>query len=103
MSDITNDATKSFELGVFTFADLSGAATPETSDHRRKPARRADPSTRPRHLLPPLPRLRRQHELLHLDRFLGQVDLGGLPRHHVLQSIELLGTEVSAIARRRLG
>jgi alkanesulfonate monooxygenase SsuD/methylene tetrahydromethanopterin reductase-like flavin-dependent oxidoreductase (luciferase family) len=44
----------------------------------------------------------RQHEVLHLDRFLGQIDLGGLARHHVLQSIELLGTEVAALVHGRL-
>jgi alkanesulfonate monooxygenase SsuD/methylene tetrahydromethanopterin reductase-like flavin-dependent oxidoreductase (luciferase family) len=42
----------------------------------------------------------RQQDLLGgLDRFLGQVDLGGLPRGRVLDSLELFATEVAPVLR----
>ena len=41
-----------------------------------------------------------QHELLTLDRFLGQVDLGGLPRDTVLGSIDRFAEHVAPIVRR---
>jgi len=41
-----------------------------------------------------------EHELFGHDRFLGQVDIGGLPFAKVANSIELLATQVlPAIAR----
>lgn len=45
----------------------------------------------------------RQHELLTLDRFLGQVDLGGLPRDTVLGSMDRFAVEVAPVLRRELG
>lgn len=42
----------------------------------------------------------RQRELLGLDRFLGQVDLGGLPRRDVLTSIDAFADEVAQTVRR---
>lgn len=42
----------------------------------------------------------RQHELLKLDRFLGQVDLGGLPRDTVLGSLDRFAGDVAPILRR---
>jgi hypothetical protein len=37
-----------------------------------------------------------------VDRFMGQVDLGGLPRDTVMDSIELFATEVAPVIRREL-
>ncbi|WP_328941399.1 hypothetical protein OG259_06875 [Streptomyces sp. NBC_00250] len=36
-----------------------------------------------------------EHELLGTSRFMGQIDLGGMPTHLVDDSIELLATEVA--------
>jgi alkanesulfonate monooxygenase SsuD/methylene tetrahydromethanopterin reductase-like flavin-dependent oxidoreductase (luciferase family) len=47
-------------------------------------------------------KIMREHELLHLDRFMGQVDLGGLPRADTLRSIELFAKEVAPVLRREL-
>lgn len=41
----------------------------------------------------------RQHELLALDRFIGQVDLGGLPREDVLASIDRFAGDVAPAVR----
>jgi len=43
-----------------------------------------------------------EHEFLHLDRFMGQIDLGGLSRADALRSIELFATEVAPVLRREL-
>ncbi|MGW5064408.1 LLM class flavin-dependent oxidoreductase [Streptomyces sp. NPDC004096] len=43
-----------------------------------------------------------EHELLGLDRFLGQVDFGGMPAPMVHESIELLATEVAPAIRKEL-
>lgn len=45
----------------------------------------------------------RRHELFGLDRFLGQVDLGGLGREAVLASIDLFAAEVAPQVRRDAG
>jgi alkanesulfonate monooxygenase SsuD/methylene tetrahydromethanopterin reductase-like flavin-dependent oxidoreductase (luciferase family) len=44
-----------------------------------------------------------ENDLFDLDRFMGQVDPGGLPRETVLQSIELFATDVAPVIRRELG
>ena len=44
-----------------------------------------------------------EHELFGHQRFLAQIDIGGLPYHLVAQSIELLGTEVLPAVNRALG
>ncbi|MFF4357639.1 LLM class flavin-dependent oxidoreductase [Streptomyces sp. NPDC001604] len=44
-----------------------------------------------------------EHDLLGLDRFLGQVDFGGMPTSMVHESIELLATEVAPAIRKELG
>lgn len=41
-----------------------------------------------------------QHELFGHQRFIGQVDIGGLPFEKVAQTIELLGSEVLPVVRR---
>lgn len=41
-----------------------------------------------------------QHELFGHQRFLAQIDIGGLPYHKVAQTIELLATEVAPVVRR---
>ncbi|MBF4577544.1 LLM class flavin-dependent oxidoreductase [Frondihabitans sp. VKM Ac-2883] len=41
----------------------------------------------------------RQHELLTLDRFIGQVDLGGLPREHALASLDRFASDVAPAFR----
>jgi alkanesulfonate monooxygenase SsuD/methylene tetrahydromethanopterin reductase-like flavin-dependent oxidoreductase (luciferase family) len=43
-----------------------------------------------------------ERELFGLDRFMGQVDLGGLPRSDVLRSIELFASDVAPVLRREL-
>ncbi|MDH6622653.1 alkanesulfonate monooxygenase SsuD/methylene tetrahydromethanopterin reductase-like flavin-dependent oxidoreductase (luciferase family) [Streptomyces sp. LBL] len=40
-----------------------------------------------------------EHELLGIDRFMGQIDFGGMPAHMVSDSIELLATEVTPVVR----
>ena len=42
----------------------------------------------------------RQHELFGHQRFLAQVDIGGLPFNKVAKNIELLATEVAPVVRR---
>ncbi|MFB2599237.1 LLM class flavin-dependent oxidoreductase [Herbiconiux sp. P17] len=42
----------------------------------------------------------RQHTLLTIDRFLGQVDIGGLPRDTVLASIDRFAEDVAPVLRR---
>jgi len=44
-----------------------------------------------------------EHELFGHQRFLAQIDIGGLPYRLVAQSIELLGTEVLPAVKRALG
>ncbi|MFE9453984.1 LLM class flavin-dependent oxidoreductase [Streptomyces sp. NPDC006739] len=44
-----------------------------------------------------------EHELFGLNRFLGQVDFGGMPTSMVHASIELLATEVAPAIRKELG
>lgn len=44
-----------------------------------------------------------RHELFGLDRFIGQVDLGGLPREIVLATIEQFATDVALTVRRESG
>jgi hypothetical protein len=41
-----------------------------------------------------------ERDLLGIDRFFGQIDLGGLPKHLVDRSIELLATEVAPVVRK---
>lgn len=43
-----------------------------------------------------------QHELFGHQRFIGQVDIGGVPFDKVAQVIELLGTEVAPVVRREM-
>jgi alkanesulfonate monooxygenase SsuD/methylene tetrahydromethanopterin reductase-like flavin-dependent oxidoreductase (luciferase family) len=43
-----------------------------------------------------------EHELFGLDRFLGQIDFGGMPASMVHRSIELLATEVAPAVRKEL-
>lgn len=43
-----------------------------------------------------------QHELFGHERFIGQVDIGGLPFEKVAQTIELLGSEVLPVVRREI-
>ena len=43
-----------------------------------------------------------QHELFGHQRFIGQVDIGGMPFDNVAQVIELLGTEVAPVVRREM-
>lgn len=45
----------------------------------------------------------RQHELLTLDRFMGQVDIGGLPHDTVLASIDRLASGVAPAVHRATG
>ncbi len=44
----------------------------------------------------------RQYKLLTLDRFLGQVDIGGLPRDTVLASINRFAGDVAPVLRREI-
>ncbi|MGW3826404.1 LLM class flavin-dependent oxidoreductase [Streptomyces sp. NPDC005071] len=44
-----------------------------------------------------------ERELLGIDRFIGQVDFGGMPAAMVNRSIELLATEVAPAIRKELG
>ncbi|MFC8140884.1 hypothetical protein ACFUKV_03795 [Streptomyces paradoxus] len=44
-----------------------------------------------------------EHELFGLDRFMGQVDFGGMPSRMVHESIELFATEVAPAVRKELG
>ncbi|MFI0968453.1 LLM class flavin-dependent oxidoreductase, partial [Streptomyces sp. NPDC021080] len=41
-----------------------------------------------------------ERELLGVDRFMGQIDFGGMPQHMVNDSIELLATEVAPTIRK---
>ncbi|GEB61769.1 hypothetical protein [Streptomyces gardneri] len=41
-----------------------------------------------------------EHKLLGTSRFMGQIDLGGMPTHLVNDSIELLATEVAPAIRK---
>jgi alkanesulfonate monooxygenase SsuD/methylene tetrahydromethanopterin reductase-like flavin-dependent oxidoreductase (luciferase family) len=43
-----------------------------------------------------------QYELFGHQRFIGQIDIGGLPFDKVAQAIELLGTEVAPVVRREM-
>jgi alkanesulfonate monooxygenase SsuD/methylene tetrahydromethanopterin reductase-like flavin-dependent oxidoreductase (luciferase family) len=43
-----------------------------------------------------------QYELFGHQRFIGQVDIGGMPFDKVAQVIELLGTEVAPVVRREI-
>ncbi len=43
-----------------------------------------------------------QHELFGHQRFIGQIDIGGMPFAKVAQAIELLGTEVAPVVRREM-
>jgi alkanesulfonate monooxygenase SsuD/methylene tetrahydromethanopterin reductase-like flavin-dependent oxidoreductase (luciferase family) len=43
-----------------------------------------------------------QHELFGHQRFIGQIDIGGMPFDKVVQAIELLGTEVAPVVRREM-
>lgn len=42
----------------------------------------------------------RQYELFGHNRFLAQIDIGGVPYHKVAESIELIATEIAPIVRR---
>lgn len=42
----------------------------------------------------------RQHELLRLDRFMGQVDIGGIPPKNVRDSIDHFAADVAPVVRR---
>ncbi|MFC4411790.1 LLM class flavin-dependent oxidoreductase [Chungangia koreensis] len=44
----------------------------------------------------------RQHELFGHNRFMAQVDIGGIPFNRVAKSIELLATKVAPVIRREL-
>jgi alkanesulfonate monooxygenase SsuD/methylene tetrahydromethanopterin reductase-like flavin-dependent oxidoreductase (luciferase family) len=43
-----------------------------------------------------------QHELFGHQRFIGQVDIGGMPFDKVARTIELLGAEVAPVVRREV-
>jgi hypothetical protein len=43
-----------------------------------------------------------QHKLFGHQRFIGQIDIGGMPFAKVTQAIELLGTEVALVVRREM-
>jgi probable LLM family oxidoreductase len=43
-----------------------------------------------------------QHELFGHQRFIGQIDIGGMPFDKVAQAIEPLGTEVAPVVRREM-
>lgn len=43
-----------------------------------------------------------EREVLGIDRYMGQVDFGGLPADMVHGSIELLATEIAPVIRREL-
>jgi len=43
-----------------------------------------------------------QHELFGHQRFIGQIDIGGMPFDKVAQAIELLGTEVAPVVHREM-
>ena len=43
-----------------------------------------------------------QYELFGHQRFIGQIDIGGMPFDKVAQVIELLGTEVAPVVRREM-
>jgi len=43
-----------------------------------------------------------EHDLLRFDRFMGQIDLGGLNRADAFRSIDLFATEVAPVIRREL-
>lgn len=43
-----------------------------------------------------------QYELFGHQRFIGRVDIGGMPFEKVAQVIELLGTEVAPVVRREI-
>jgi alkanesulfonate monooxygenase SsuD/methylene tetrahydromethanopterin reductase-like flavin-dependent oxidoreductase (luciferase family) len=43
-----------------------------------------------------------QYELFGHQRFIGQVDIGGMPFDKVAKAIELLGTEVAPLVRREI-
>jgi alkanesulfonate monooxygenase SsuD/methylene tetrahydromethanopterin reductase-like flavin-dependent oxidoreductase (luciferase family) len=43
-----------------------------------------------------------QYELFRRQRFIGQIDIGGMPFDKVAQAIELLGTEVAPVVRREI-
>ncbi len=40
-----------------------------------------------------------EHELFRHDRFLAQINVGGLPHEYAMRAIELLGTEVAPVVR----
>jgi alkanesulfonate monooxygenase SsuD/methylene tetrahydromethanopterin reductase-like flavin-dependent oxidoreductase (luciferase family) len=40
-----------------------------------------------------------EHELFQHDRFLAQINVGGLPHEYAMRAIELLGTEVAPVVR----
>jgi probable LLM family oxidoreductase len=44
-----------------------------------------------------------EHSLFRHDRFLAQMDVGGVPHRDVMKSIELLGTKVAPAVRKELG
>ena len=43
-----------------------------------------------------------QYELFGHQRFIGQIDIGGMPFDKVAQAIELLGTEAAPVVRREM-
>jgi alkanesulfonate monooxygenase SsuD/methylene tetrahydromethanopterin reductase-like flavin-dependent oxidoreductase (luciferase family) len=43
-----------------------------------------------------------QYELFRHQRFIGQIDIGGMPFDKVAKAIELLGTEVAPVVRREI-
>jgi alkanesulfonate monooxygenase SsuD/methylene tetrahydromethanopterin reductase-like flavin-dependent oxidoreductase (luciferase family) len=43
-----------------------------------------------------------QYELFQHQRFIGQIDIGGMPFDKVAQAIELLGTEIAPVVRREM-
>lgn len=43
-----------------------------------------------------------QYEVFGHQRFIGQIDIGGLPFHKIAEAIELLGSEVAPVVRREI-
>lgn len=70
-------------------ADFEHMASPETALFVGSPQQIVD-------------KIMRQHELYGHTRFMAQVDVGGLPFHHVEKNIEMLATEVVPLLNKTL-
>ena len=43
-----------------------------------------------------------QHELYHHQRFMGQIDFGGVPFNQIMKNIELIGNEIIPAVQKHL-